>query len=356
MIKSIISKIKNKKRSKNSLEDINRNLNYDVSYRYVENLDILKIKNIDFKNVDSKNFVDMPDSSPRVKLDIPKVGVTQRPHYIKIVDPFKDSVVNINTFIKIFMPLNANKRGLHMSRIERILYSAQQKQYSSLPEYTEEIIKPLIEEQNATRGEIHLKCLYEKETDKNQSGRKGHEILYLYSKTTIKDNKLKTFVGLGVYFMNACPCPQRWAIRNFYYKLKEKGYQDDQIYEIIKDVPLESHTNRGIVNLFVEDKKISYKTLYQILDSSVTIVRELLSGKDEHLFIREAHEKELFCEDVVREVAFNVVKYLNKEIDDDKKIVINTEVDESIHFHNLYAEISSTFGELKNSFHKYENL
>jgi len=340
MIKTIIKGIK-----KNIREAFN-----------ISNADILKIKKIDFSNLDTKKFVDMPDTEPKIKLLIPKVGITNRPYYIKIADPFKNVPTNILTFIRVFMPLRSGKRGLHMSRIERVLFSAQKKQYENLLQYSKEVILSLIEEQNVKEGKIYLKGIYEKETDKNPSGRKCHEILYLYAITSIKNDNLKTFVGLGAYFMNACPCPQRWAIRNFYYKLKEKGYSEKEIYEIIKEAPLESHTNRGRVNLFVEDQNISYKDLYNILDSSTTIVRELLSGEDEYVFIRNAHEKELFCEDVVRGVAYNVVKYLGNKMNDDKKIIIHAETEESIHSHNLYAEISSSLGELKNNLKNYENI
>ena len=349
MIKTIIGKIKKQiKKLPNIKKGSEDKLSINDS-----GSDILKIKQIDFSILDTKRFVDMPDAEPRVKLFLPKVGITQRPHYIKIIDPFKDSSININSLVKIFMPLKASKRGLHMSRIEKVLYSTQNRVYNSLSEYTEEIIVPIIREQNVKSGRICVKSLYEKETDKNPSGRKGHEILYLYSITSFKNNKLNTIVGLGAYFMNACPCPQRWAIRKFYYKLKEKGYSEKEIYEIIKEAPLESHTNRGIVNLFVEDKDISYRDLYKIIDYSVTIVRELLSGNDEHLFIREAHEKELFCEDVVREVAFNVVKYLGNKIENERRVIIKAEVDESIHFHNLYTEISLPMGELKKQLKNY---
>jgi GTP cyclohydrolase-4 len=352
MIRTIIERIKKQVKK---FPNITKNSEDKFFINNSKN-NILESKQIDFSILDTKQFVDMPDAKPKVKLFIPKVGITQRPHYITVIDPFRNLPININSFVKIFMPLKESKRGLHMSRIERIMYSYQNKVYESLSCYTEEIIMPIIKEQNIESGKIYVRSIYEKETDKNPSGRKGHEILYLYSITSVKNGHLKTFVGLGVYFMNACPCPQRWAMRNFYYKLREKGYSEKEIYEIIKDAPLESHTNRGIVNLFIEDKNISYKDLYNILDSSVTIVRELLSGNDEHLFIRESHEKELFCEDVVREVAFNVVKYLDNKLEDDKRIIIKTEVDESIHFHNLYAEISSSLGELKEQLKNFNNI
>jgi|GEM_PF-1347291 len=337
MIKKIAQQIKNKIKKEIVAKLDSQNSEFDI----------LKFKNINFENINTKQFVDMPDAQPKIKLFLPKVGITCRPHYLKIIDSFKNIPIEMLTFIEIFMSLKADKRGLHMSRIERILYSAQKKQYESLVHYTQEVIYPLIETQNTKKGKIYLKAVYEKETDKNPSGRKGHEILNFYIRTAIKNNQLKTFVGLGVYFMNACPCPQRWAIKEMYYKLKEKGYSEEEIKEIIKIAPLESHTNRGLAKLFIEDPNISFKDLYQILDSSVTIVRELLSGDDEHLFIREAHEKELFCEDVIRNIAYETVKYLDGKVNENTKIFINAEVDESIHFHNLYGEIKTTFGKLR---------
>ncbi len=361
MIKKIIDKFFFSKNNKTQIYDTVEIIDNSKEFVLSES-SILKQKNLNFDNIFDKSFVDMPDSEPRIKLPIKKVGITQRPHYVKIYDPFEDNKkIEILVDLKIFIPLRANKRGLHMSRLERVLVKFKDNVFKDLSEYSEAIIKELAATQEKNKGEIVVEGIYEKDTYKNQSGRKGHEILNLYSTSILKDDKVKNIIGLGVQFMNACPCPQRWAIRKFYQHLKNLGYQENDIYQILEQIPFESHTNRGSVKIYLENKenRINYRDIYQILDNSVTIVRELLSGNDEHLFIRESHEKELFCEDVVRVVAFNLYKYLiDLNIKDkDMKVKIETEVDESIHFHNLYAKVSCTLKDLEKMLRKYnENI
>ncbi len=308
---------------------------------------ILKIKNInDFKNINEKSFVDIPASIPKNPFYLEKVGVTNRKHKIKIRDIFEDNkIIEVEADIKIFFDLPENQRGLHMSRIEKAMQEFQNAG-TDLKTYAQSLIKYAAELQNRKGGEIEVEFNYEKTINKNSSGRLAHEILKILFYGKLKeDNKFIYKLGIKAPFMNACPCPQRWAIREFYNKLKELGFKNEEIYELASHISFGTHTNLGEATLCIEDlnNNINYQDLYEILDETLSITRELLSGQDEFEFIKEALIKEQFCEDAARDLVYTVVKNLKNKIHPESLIEIYVEVNESIHFHNLRVEIVDNF-------------
>jgi GTP cyclohydrolase FolE2 len=53
---------------------------------------------------------------------------------------------------------------------------------------------------------------------------------------------------------------------------------------------------------------ISYQSLYKILDESVHLIYDLLKRPDEHELVVRALSKPQFTEDVIRDVAYNLIK------------------------------------------------
>lgn len=306
-------------------------------------------KNIDFTKVEEKGFTDLPDLTPFVELPLQEVGITNRPHYIKIKDPFTGEIRELLADIKMLLDLKINQKGLHISRMERVLHELNEYENLTLKEYAKELTKRLINEQSegSVSAKVIINIRYEREVNKNIE-RPSNELYTLHCthKENIKTNKNTTKIGLTVPVINSCPCTQRWGIKKFYYYLKEKGFDDEQISEIVENAPLQAHTNRGEATLIVSDENASIKKIYEILEKSSPIIRELLTGKDEHKFVRKTHEKGFYCEDVTREIAKNTLKHYRNKLEPQTKIEITSEIDESIHYHNLYAKINTTLEEL----------
>ena len=322
---------------------------------------LLEMKGIkNFENIDEKNFVDIPSSTPKILFPLSKVGVTNRKHKIQIEDIFEkhkiqikdifdeDKIIEPEVDIEIFFDLPENQRGLHMSRIEKAM---QKYQYSRthLKEYLRNLIKYAAELQNRETGIVKIAFNYEKLVDKNSSGRLAHENIKIIAIGFLNKDEIKYKLGVEVPFMNACPCPQRWSIREAYHYLKNLGLSDEEIYKLINPLSFGSHTNLGTAKLIIEDLKnnLTHNEIYEILNKSVLITRELLSGKDEFDFIKEALIKEQFCEDVAREIVKNLAESLNKKLDPKSFIEIEVEVNESIHFHNLKVEIKEKFEDIE---------
>ena len=295
-----------------------------------------------YDNINEKSFVDVPSSVPAVKIPLQKVGINNRPHYIRVNDPFDGSPREILAEIKVTFALPAEQRGLHMSRIEEAMLALVDAGPEDLERYSKSLAAKVIESQKLNICEVDFIADYEKFTDKNKSGRRASELLKVFGKSVVNGANESHTIGIKVPFINACPCTQRWAMREYYNTLKEQGRPEADIAALLESAPKQAHTNRGVASLSVESDQVSISDLYSVLDSSVPIIRELLKGMDEHGVVRETHRQGMFCEDNIRAILDNTLKRFSGKLPGSTKIHVSVEVDESVHHHNLISEMSET--------------
>lgn len=304
-------------------------------------------KDIPFEKIFEKEFVDIPSSIPTIKYPLKRAGIKNRPHYLTVLDPFTNKKTNLLAEIKVVFNLPETQRGLHMSRIELALHSLKSRKILPLKDYSIELCRHLVETQKQEFCEVEITAFYEKDVSKNVSKRPGHELMKLHVITSIEKNKTNIKTGVTVPIINACPCTQRWGMKDFYESLKNRNLKEEEIKEIVKKAPLQAHTNRGDVSLFADSNEATFQNLYNVIENSSPIARELLSSEDEHSVVKESHERALFCEDVAREVIFNLIKGFKDKFKAETNIEIIVDIDESIHFHNLHTEIKDSFGNIK---------
>jgi GTP cyclohydrolase FolE2 len=305
------------------------------------------VSDLSFESIQKKSFVDMPATLPVVQFLLSKAGVTNRPYYIQVQDPFTGQSSRFYSEIKIHFGLPANQRGVHMSRIEECLDDISTKPGLSLIAWMEELSDELLARQKLSECSVNLDVHYEKVTSKNLSQVSSNEIIKLHSAIERTEEKVNICCGMTVPFINACPCTQRWGMREFYSQLIDDGYNPAEAEAIVRKAPLQAHTNLGRASLKIWSDKVTYPRLYNLLDRAVPIVRELLKGMDEHSVVRHVHQQGQFCEDNARQIVQEVVKELDGVIEDCTMVEIEVEVAESVHFHNLNVEVKSTFGDLK---------
>ncbi|MCD6550095.1 GTP cyclohydrolase I FolE2 [bacterium] len=309
-------------------------------------------KKLLISKINKKEFVDVPASIPEIRISLDVVGIRKRPHYIIVLDPFTKSPVRLMSEIKVFLNLPANQRGLHMSRIEKSLYKMEKDKPYTLLSYARKLCRDIKETQGQENCRVEIVADYEYLVKKDFSQQPRYELLKLYVSCEYNGKQSDVSIGMHVPFINACPCTQRWAMRDFYKELEKHNYKRKEILSLLQKAPLQAHTNRGNASLVVHSDKVSFVDLYAILEDSVTIISELLSGEDEHLAVRSAHHQGMFCEDVIRSIIKNVVVSLNKIISPQTLIEIAVDVDESIHFHNLYSEVRDSLKNLRTKYKK----
>lgn len=119
-------------------------------------------------------------------------------------------------------------------------------------------------------------------------------------------------------------------------------------------LPFSSHNQRSKGSIIVQIKDLNSHKI-DVLDI-IDVIEESMSGRmqsvlkrpEEAKLVRTAHLKPLFSEDVVREMAKNFVMKGFPNLDDDFKIKFKIESYESIHPHNVYSELKTTMGKLRN--------
>lgn len=309
-----------------------------------------------FNIIDKKEFVDIPSSEPKYKISLPKVGITKRPRYFNVIDPFTNKSVRLFSKIDVNLSLPRDQRGLHMSRIEKEFIQVDKLDHMKIEELSKTLCENIRQTQKQDHCTINFDFFYENVVTKNVSKFISNELIKLhYSYSCLKDTT-SSKIGITAPILNACPCTQRWGIRDFYKSLGNEGFDQNQIKKIIQIAPLQAHTNKGQVFIGIESDKINFKDIYNIINDSSPILRELLSDQDEHIFVKETHQLGLFCEDVTRNIIKNLINKFSKQLDNDSLVEIIVTINESIHFHNLYASIKDTISNLKFQGNKGDHL
>ena len=139
---------------------------------------------------------------------------------------------------------------------------------------------------------------------------------------------------------------------------KDINISEDDLKKLINIRPLSSHNQRSKGTIIVQIKDLN-NHMIDVLDI-IDVIEDSMSGKiqsvlkrpEEAELVRTAHLKPLFSEDVIREMAKNFMAKNFPNLEDSLKIIFKVESYESIHPHNVYAELTTSIGELRKSIHK----
>lgn len=303
----------------------------------------------DLSAINEKSFVDMPASAPELPIPLQRVGISNRPHYITVLDPFDGTKRQLLAEISTNFSLPAGRRGIHMSRIEESLHQLAAEETLPLQQYTEALFARISKLQQLPAASVAIDCHYEKITNKNPSGKISSELIKLHSSIIKQGEVIQPTIGVSVPFMNACPCTQRWGVRDFYQTLKAKDYSDEEMRFLLEAAPKQAHTNRGVATVKIASESVSFAEIYDVLDRSLPIVRELLKGMDEHDFVTKAHADGMFCEDNIRAVVSAVDASFKDKLSPQTAVSVVIDVDESVHHHNLRAEVEFMLGDYERS-------
>ncbi|ABR56725.1 GTP cyclohydrolase MptA [Methanococcus aeolicus] len=305
-------------------------------------------------------FCDVQATEPDVKVSLTRVGITNLKKLIKITRESKRPIILLPTF-EVFVDLPSSQKGIHMSRspevIEEIIESMVDNEVYGIEELSVDIIKKLFEKHEyATRAEVLMYGEYMMEEESPITKRSSQEICKIMSKAHgTKDGNnniiIKKMVGAEVVGITACPCAQNLLKEKAIKKLKEKGFSDEDIKNILDSVSIATHNQRGIGTIMIEvpdGYEVGISKIINIIKKSMSgEVYELLKRVDEGYVVEEAHKNPKFVEDCAREMIRRVVGEFNY-LPDDTEVLVRQVNKESIHRHDAFAERSSTLGELRN--------
>ena len=281
--------------------------------------------------------VDVPEESPSFPLPLQRVGISGKTVWVSL-DYNKGGHIPFTA--TILVNLDANKRGIHMSRIEQAITTLHDKQFTSLPEYGKLLASLVLEAQNAQNISLeltgHLPFIQQAPVSRLHS----IDTIEVSFKIVLENNKsgqtLKTEVGAGVHHLTACPCTL--------------SYNEVLFNRFNDPCPQATHSQRSKTQLLVsppDDWQLpSYRDLTDILVSVLHISQDLLKRPDETELVLKAHRYPQFAEDTVREVAQAAGEKFKDSLPPETRIQVHSLSLESIHIHDVECSLDTRLGDI----------
>ena len=311
-----------------------------------------KLTQSDVNNPGFSNFLDeltdVPSSESLKPYSIDKAGIAEQSAYITI-KAIDDNDIDVTMLINVCMQVELKgHRGIHMSRCEEALFSLVDKTHTSLDAFTEKLSILLLNVQDSKKAFVSAEGTYMHKHLTKMSKKQSYDKMTLRAISTATPKGIQTNIGMSAFNMTGCPCTETFTKFAVVPKLKKAGFDLNQISDILDITVSGTHTQRGLatINIDKTSNTVTYLKLYEILDNSCHLVYELLKRPDEHELVVRVLRKPQFTEDVVRDIAGQLVHHFKKDIAPTSKVFISSQLYDSIHIHDVYTEIEKKFSEL----------
>lgn len=296
----------------------------------------------------SPNSRDVQASRPATRVSLSRVGVTGVEKVISIGDEG-----HFHADLECYVDLAPDQAGVHMSRFEENVSEAIEEVVASQSMRAEKLaarIAELVrEKQKGLRAEVSINARYAQTMPAPASGIENQEIYNLLGTAVASASGTRTVTGVQAQGMTACPCAQEMVTDVARGRLEEKGYDTDQIAEIVDSVPIATHNQRGIGTLWIGNAHtapadLDARDMLRIVESSMSSeIFELMKRPDELSVVVKAHSQPRFVEDCVREM-IRQVEETYPNLAEDSFVMARQENLETIHRHNVVAE---RFGQIR---------
>ncbi|MFX1378013.1 MAG: GTP cyclohydrolase MptA [Promethearchaeota archaeon] len=305
----------------------------------------------------------MQDSDSRIDIPIDKVGIVELEKKVEIVQENKR--YSFYPKISALINLPAEQRGIHMSRtsetIEEVINEVIFKPTPTIELVGDQIVKKLMERHPYTsKAEVKLdgKIIVQVRENDERIIQKSYNISSFVKAERLDSGRIdfNYYIGGSAVGMTVCPCAKELSIEYAEEVVKSRediNISEEDLNKLLNILPFSSHNQRSIGTIIVQIKDLDNHKI-DVLDI-ISIIEESMSGKiqsvlkrpEEAELVRSAHLKPLFSEDVIREMAKNFILRDFPNLEDNFEIKFKIESFESIHPHNVYAELKTSIGELK---------
>jgi len=306
---------------------------------------------------------DVQASAPTVRISLSRVGVTGVEKVIRVQQQL------FFARLECFVDLGPAQKGAHMSRFEETVNDVIGEVVLGETAFRAErlavrIAELVRERQEARRAEVTIAARYPEHKPAPVSGIPTQEIYTLFGSAAASEEGTRRMVGVAAQGMTACPCAQELVAGAARERLSGHGFSAEQIEQILDDVPVATHNQRGLGTLHIGcpescDVELDAATLLAIVEDSMSSeIYELMKRTDEGAVVEKAHRRPRFVEDCVREMVRGVADL--PELSDDHFVSVRQENLETIHQHNVVAERYGLLGELRSELrdgvHSFEHL
>ncbi|MFW9782853.1 MAG: GTP cyclohydrolase MptA [Candidatus Heimdallarchaeota archaeon] len=306
---------------------------------------------------------DLQNSGSAIDIAIDKVGIVELEKKVEIVQENKK--YSFYPKISALIDLPARQRGIHMSRtsetIEEVINEVIFKPTPTIELVGDRIVRKLLERHPYTsKAEVKLegKIVVQLRENNTRNIQKSYDIISNVKAFRSSKGEVQNvyFIGASAVGMTVCPCAKEMSQEYASEIIKTRediNVSEEDLRKLINILPFSSHNQRSIGTIIVQIKDLTNHKI-DVLDI-IDVIEESMSGKiqsvlkrpEEAELVRSAHLKPLFSEDVIREMVKNFMLRDFPNIEDDFKVKFKIESFESIHPHNVYAELKTTIGDLK---------
>ena len=276
--------------------------------------------------------IDIPQQRPSFGLPLPEVGIRGKTVWVRLPQGL------IPFTARLEVNLGADVRGIHMSRMEEVIASLYDREFTDLREYGLQLGREMMTRQGASTGRVRLAGHLPLVRTAMVSGRQSVDSIAvsLDLKLAGQGEELESvaMLGVGVAHITACPCTQAYNQTLF-------RKEDD-------DCPLPTHSQRSQTTLALQSAGLSpaIDELLGCLEAALHVTQDLLKRTDEAQLVYTSHSLPQFAEDAVREVAMRAGERFGKVLPPETLVVIESLSLESIHIHDVCCRLETTLAEI----------
>lgn len=266
-----------------------------------------------------------------------KVGISNFRLPLRYITPSSDTH-RLETSVTGTVSLEANQKGINMSRIMRVFYEYQERIFT--PDLLQDILMAYKDEIRAHRAQLKLEFEYPILKPSLRSGLEGWQYYRCAFEGKVDElNRFRKYLHFDFIYSSACPCSS---------ELSEHARESRNIYGI-------PHSQRSTARVSVEiaqDVLLSIEELQQLcLAGLKTETQVMVKREDEQAFAELNGAYTKFVEDAAR--------LLYEQLDGDERIVdfqVACAHLESLHSHDAVAVINKGVPGFTGHFEDFKGL
>jgi GTP cyclohydrolase-4 len=256
-----------------------------------------------------------------------------------------------------FVDLGSEQQGAHTSRFEEVVNDVIGEVMLGEGTFKAEQLARRIavevrERQRALRAEVTIAARYPEHKPAPVSGIATQEIYTLLGAAVATARGTRRLIGVAAQGMSASRCARQLVAARSRERLVADGLSNDAIAAVFEAVPVATHNQRGLGTLHLGlpegcDTDVDAAELLAIIEDSMSSeIYALMKRSDEVAVVERAARRPRFVEDCVREAIRGALQRFG-DLRDDAFVSARQENLETIHLHNVVAEGSGLFGELR---------
>ena len=268
---------------------------------------------------------DMQNANAReifgANVPILKVGISNFRLPLRYITESSDTRI-LETSVTGTVSLEANQKGINMSRLMRVFYTFQDRIFT--PDALHEVLLQYRTELNADQAQLRLDFEYPILKPSLRSGLEGWQYYKCAFEGKLSDsNRFQKFIHFDFIYSSACPCSS---------ELAEHARESRNVYSI-------PHSQRSTARVSVEVAKGEHLTIEQIQQLCLAALRTetqvMVKREDEQAFAEMNGAYTKFVEDAAR--------LMYEQLDTEPRIIdfqVACAHLESLHSHDAVAVIN----------------